>query len=274
MITLRYHRLLLAIVLLMPQLGGRVVGWDRQGAHITHIVNIAHRGGIVPGYPENTLAAFRHAIALHVDVIELDLRGTKDGEVVIMHDGTVDRTTNGKGRVSDLTLAELKKLDAGKGEHIPTYEDVLQLMTGTDVKLLLDIQNEATLSRKNVVQLTEKYNATLNVIVGARTLEDLRTFQTLNPNLRTLGFVRELTDVEPFLQAGVHIMRLWPEWISANPELVTKLHDRGKPVWATADGAPREEMERLISQGVDGILTNFPEMMNSVLADLKKARGL
>ena len=90
------------------------------------VVNIAHRGGIIEGYPENTLAAFRRAIAFGAEVIEIDIRGTKDGEVVILHDETLDRTTNGKGSVTNYTLEELKEFDAGCGERIPTYEEVLE----------------------------------------------------------------------------------------------------------------------------------------------------
>lgn len=112
-----------------------------------NVAFVAHRGGIVPGYPENTLAAFRQAAKHGAEVIEVDLRGTKDGEVVIMHDETFDRTTNGKGKVTDYTLAELKKLDAGGGERIPTYEEALQLVAGTGVKLLLDIKESPVLNR-------------------------------------------------------------------------------------------------------------------------------
>ena len=77
------------------------------------VVNIAHRGGIVEGYPENTLAAFRHTITVGAEVIEIDIRGTRDGEVIIIHDETLNRTTNGTGPVANYTLGELKKFDAG-----------------------------------------------------------------------------------------------------------------------------------------------------------------
>ncbi len=234
---------------------------------------VAHRGGIVPGYPENTLAAFRQAIRHGADAIEVDLRGTKDGQIVIMHDETIDRTTNGRGRVADRTLAELKKLDAGGGERIPTYEEVLQLASGTGVKLLLDIKQSPVLDKPQVVRLTEKYNAVLNVIVGPRNLEDLRAFRALNPNLRTLGFVAKIEDIEPFVGAGVDIVRLWPEWIYANPSLVSKVHQLGRPVWTTAGEAPREELEKLIKLGVNGILSDFPEVMKDLLGDMRNARG-
>jgi glycerophosphoryl diester phosphodiesterase len=234
---------------------------------------VAHRGGIVAGYPENTLAAFRQAIKHGAEVIEVDLRGTKDGDVVIMHDETLDRTTNGKGKVTDYTLAELKKLDAGGGERIPTYEEVLQLVAGTGVKLLLDIKESPVLDKRKVVRLTDKYNATLNVIVGPRNLDDLRAFRALNPNLRTLGFIRDIGDIGPFAQAGIDIIRLWPKWIYANPELVKKVHQLGKPVWTTAEDAPREELEKLIKLGVNGILSDLPAVMSKLLADMKKTRG-
>ena len=234
---------------------------------------VAHRG-LAPGYPENTLAAFRQAIKLGAEVLEIDLRGTKDGEVVILHDETLERTTNGNGKVTDMTLAELKQLDAGKGERIPTYEEVLQLVGGTGVKLLLDIKESPALNKKRIVELTEKHNAVLNVIVGPRNLEDLRTFRTLNPNLRTLGFIAKAEDIEPFAQAGIDIIRLWPKWIYAEPHLVEKVHKLGRPVWTTANDAPRDELEKLVRLGVNGILTDLPDVMSDLLRDMRAARGL
>lgn len=238
-----------------------------------NVAFVAHRGGIVAGYPENTLAAFRQAIKHGAEVIEVDLRGTKDGAIVILHDETLDRTTHVKGKVTDYTLAELKKLDAGGGERIPTYEEVLQLVAGTGVKLLLDIKESPLLDKRKVARLTDKYNAALNVIVGPRNLDDLRAFRALNPNLRTLGFIRDIEDIGPFAQAGVDIIRLWPKWIYATPELVKKVHQLGKPVWTTAEDAPREELEKLIKLGVNGILSDLPEVMSKLLADMKKTRG-
>ena len=88
---------------------------------------IAHRGA--SGYePENTLRSFRKAIGLKSDAIELDVQLTKDNKLVVIHDETVNRTTNGKGKVKDLTLRELRKLDAGKGEKVPTLEEVFNLV--------------------------------------------------------------------------------------------------------------------------------------------------
>ncbi|UCF38400.1 MAG: glycerophosphodiester phosphodiesterase family protein [Acidobacteriota bacterium] len=237
------------------------------------VVSVAHRGGIVPGYPENTLEAFRQAIEHGAQAIEIDLRGTKDGEIVIMHDETVDRTTNGSGRTTDLTTSELKRLDAGYGRKIPTYEETLELVAGTGVTLLLDIKESPDLDRNRVVRITEHRNAVLNVIVGVRNLEDLRTFRILNPNLRILGFIPKVEDVRPFVEAGVDIIRLWPRWIAEDPGLIKSIHSSGIPVWATAGDAQRGELERLVRFGVNGILTDFPALLSALLDDLRKNRN-
>jgi glycerophosphoryl diester phosphodiesterase len=237
------------------------------------VVAVAHRG-LSAGYPENTLAAFKSAIALGVQAIELDLRGTADGEVVVLHDATVDRTTNGRGDVTGLTLREVKALDAGShagaafsAERVPTYEEVLQLVKGSGVTLLLDIKISPVLDKARVVRLTERHGATLNVIVGVRSVADLNEFRTLNPNLRTLGFVENVAAVDSFVRVGIDIVRLWPEWIHADPALVGRLHGLGKPVWTTAGTLPRQELESLIRRGVNGILTDVPEVLTRLLAE-------
>ena len=237
------------------------------------VVFVAHRGGIVPGYPENTMAAYRQAIKFGAEVLEIDLRGTKDGHVVIIHDKYLDRTTNGKGMVLSHTLAQLKKLDAGGGEKIPTYEEVLKLVSGTGVKLLLDIKGSPVLDIKKVVRLTQKYGAVLDVIAGVRDIYDLKEFRSLNPNIRTLGFIKKSYDIDEFAEAGVDMIRLWPRWIRKDPALVKKVHDLGRPVWTTAGDASREELEELIGYGVNGILTDEPTVMQHLVADMKKAHG-
>lgn len=237
------------------------------------IVLVAHRGAVGPGQPENTLAAFRLAIASGAEAIEIDLRGTKDGEVVVIHDATVDRTTNGTGAVADQTLAQLRQLDAGRGERIPTYQEVLRLVAGTGIVLLLDIKKGGVLDRQKVIRVTEEHDAVAQVIVGPRNLEDLKAFRALNPGLRTLGFVDEIEDIAPFIEGGADIIRLWPEWIYASPALVNKVHELGRHVWTTAGDAPGVELEKLVRLGVRGILVDQPEVMNELLAELRKDRG-
>ncbi len=266
-------------VTLLASLPDSVVPSEEKRWPKGRIVLVNHRG-LSPGYPENTLSAFRNSIAtMGVDVIELDLRGTKDRIPVIMHDETVDRTTNGKGKVETFTLAEIKKLDAGSyvntrfaGERVPTYQEALELISGTGVKLLLDIKLSKTLDYPLIVQLTEKYRGVLNVIVGARTVKDVRLFRSLNPNLRILGFIGTTNDIQPFVEAGADMIRLWPKWIYADPSLVEQVHKSGKPVWTTANDAGREELLKLIKFGVNGILTDLPQVLAELIQDIEQGK--
>ncbi len=231
------------------------------------IVNIAHRGGIVKGYPENTLAAFRHAIAVGAMVIEIDLRSTKDEEIIIMHDETLNRTTNGTGRVADYTLAELKNFDAGRGEKIPTYAEALNLISNSGVKLLLDIKVDPNLDKHKIMKLTEKHAELSDIIVGVRNVSDLKEFRTLSPKLKTLGFIATPFEIEKFAAAGADIIRLWSWWAFLYPQLVSKVQRLGKQVWITAGDAPPNDIEKLIKMGVNGIISNQPEIVAEMMTD-------
>jgi glycerophosphoryl diester phosphodiesterase len=271
------------------------------GSHVT-LVN--HRG-LSPGFPENTLAAFRNSIALGVDAIEIDMRTTKDGEIVILHDDTVDRTTDGTGPVSELTLAQVKALDAGSylspefaGERIPTYEESLQAVQGTGVKLLLDIKTAAV--TEEAVALTEQYDMIDQVIVGPRTVANLQAFKALNPNLTTLGFIGAPADADAMIDAGVDYIRLWPDWIMDSREsaecqtdyaarvaafeagerdhpgspscILEDVVSQGTPVWSTVNDMPYEGMDEIIQLGATGLLSDLPAELDRLLGDIDAKR--
>ena len=100
----------------------------------------AHRGASASA-PENTIAAFKLAVDQNADGIELDVTLSKDGQIVVIHDDTVDRTTNSVGEVGDLSLAEIQALDAGQGEHIPTLEEVFESL---DRQIIINIELKNT----------------------------------------------------------------------------------------------------------------------------------
>jgi len=265
------------------------------------IVIVAHRG-MVAGFPENTLAAYCKSIEMGFSAIEIDLRATADGHIVVIHDDTVDRTTSGRGKVSDLTLADIRSLDAGShagpefaDQKVPTFEEVLDAVRGSGTKLVLDIKPGPLLDHRRIVRLTEQYGAILDVIVGPRSIADLRDFKRLNPNLRTLGLVPgeefgppDHDAVEEFARSGADIIRLWPPWIFSDRDqttggetsgLVERMHQLGKPVWTTADvlyrdidpERPRDDLAELVRLGVNGILTDIPETLRDVLATSSQA---
>ena len=109
---------------------------------------VAGHRGVCAEYPENTMLSYRKAIELGVDQLEIDLNLTKDGHIVLIHDCTVDRTTEKSGRVRDYTLEEIRKMDAGsskdyafRGEKIPLFEELLTFISGTDISLNVEIKD-------------------------------------------------------------------------------------------------------------------------------------
>jgi len=239
------------------------------------VVVIAHRG-LARGYPENTLSAFEHALNTGVDYIEIDLRMTKDGIPIILHDATVDRTTDGRGPVGTFTLAELKQLEAGgiagrrfAGERIPSLEEALALIIPRGGKLLFDIKSGRDLDIQKVVRLIQRHRALKQVVVGARSLEDIRRFRSFDPDLCILAFIPATHDIQKFATAGADMIRLWADWIRLNPALVDRVHRFEKPVWVTAGRADRDELAQLIALGVQGVLTDRPEVLLTLLKDLR-----
>ena len=113
---------------------------------VTPLQNIAHRGGTKLA-PENTLASFRNGIAQGVDYLEFDVQMTKDGVLVVIHDETVDRTTNGTGAVRDLTLEQIRALDAGQGEKVPTFEEVVALAKVSGFKIMPETKSAHLISK-------------------------------------------------------------------------------------------------------------------------------
>lgn len=265
---------------------------------------VNHRG-LSPGFPENTVAAFKNSVALGVDVIEIDLRPTRDGHVVVMHDDTVDRTTDGTGPVRDLTLEEIKALDAGSyvsaefaGEEVPTLDEALEAVKGTGVRLLLDIKDASQVAQ--IVGITEAHDMADQVIVGPRTVEALKEFRALNPDLQTLGFIATQADADAFIDAGVDYIRLWPHWVTGSRDstecqadyaarvaayergqldrpgsascIVEHVVSQGTPVWSTVNDQPYEDMDELLRLGVTGLLSDLPAVLDQLLDDIEDKR--
>ena len=229
------------------------------------IVIIAHRGGIVDGIPENTIAAFKNSIDLKVDHIEVDLRTSKDGEIVIFHDENLNRTTNGQGRLSDHSLAELKLLDAGHGQKIPTYSELLELCKYSETNLLLDIKDIVSDGYERVVTQTRKHDMIDRVIIGVRSLEDMSQFKALEPTLTFLGFIPNVDVVDEFIEQRISIIRLWPDWIRSDTGMVDRIHQKGAQVWTTAGDLPKDELLFLMETGINGILVDNPAALRKAI---------
>jgi glycerophosphoryl diester phosphodiesterase len=232
------------------------------------VLNIAHRGASGT-FPENTLSAFRAAIAAGAAMCELDVQLTRDGAVIVIHDDTVDRTTDGTGQVAELTLEEIKRLDASAkfkggaigGERIPTLDEVFEVTAG---KCGLNIELKAGGLEHQVAQIMNARNAFGGSIVSSFDWEWLKKTQQIDRRIR-IGL---LTDDKPVdLMMNAVAMRAYainPHCDIVTADLCTAAHQRGFKVFTwTVDSEPR--MRALIECGVDGIMTNYPERLRAVM---------
>jgi glycerophosphoryl diester phosphodiesterase len=244
-----------------------------------HVLNIAHRGASKVA-PPNTLAAFDKAIDLGADGIELDVHLSADGVPVVIHDFRVDATTDGTGSVADLTLAQLKQLDAGltfdpafRSERIPALEEVLDHV---GKRLLLNIELKARGARdrgleRAVIALIDRYGLSQSVLLSSFNPVALRRAKRLAPHIPA-GLLTAPDLPLPLRQAWLaplvpHEAR-HPEHTMVNGRAIRRARRRGHRIhtW-TVDGA--EEMCRLITLGVDGIITNVPDILRAVIEATK-----
>ena len=231
---------------------------------------VAHRG-LEEGVPENTLAALRGSVARGVAVIEVDVRVTKDGQLVMLHDETLDRTTDCSGRIAGLTLAQIKGCDAGwpthSGEHVPTLGEALDYIKTGPSKLLLDIKLGTPLA--DVIKQVREHRAEANVIFGLRRSSDVARVRAELPSVVTLGFMPAVTDAAQFAQAGVHIIRLWSDWILVDPSHIGRVKSLGPQAWILIgkklpQGASqwRALHRRMLATEPDGLITDRPELVD------------
>jgi glycerophosphoryl diester phosphodiesterase len=190
---------------------------------------IAHRGSSTDR-PECTLAALRRAIVVGATASEVDVRWTRDRQLVILHDETLDRTTNGTGKVGAATLAEVRRLDAGswfdakyRTEKVPTLREVLEVGRGR-IDVLLDLKEQGEAYDRQVAEAVKKYGSSKKTIVGVRSVAQARRFRRLLPKSRQLGLIPDPESIEAFVEAGVETIRLWPRWVKAEPKLVARVH--------------------------------------------------
>ena len=225
------------------------------------VLNIGHRGAS-RDYPENTIAAFRAAIDAGAQMCELDVQLTRDDAVVVIHDDTVDRTTNGHGAVAEMTLADLQRLDAGRGERIPTLDEVLAETVG---KCGLNIELKAGKVEGQVAALIRQWDATDTSMVSSFEWDKLAAIREIDPAIR-IGVLAEKNAPAMLKKAAeLHAYAINPRFDLVTPALCDDAHARGFKVLVWTVDVP-ELMGRLIAHGVDGIMTNYPARLREVLA--------
>jgi glycerophosphoryl diester phosphodiesterase len=239
---------------------------------------VAHRGA--SGHaPENTLAAFRKAVEMGARFIETDLQISRDARIVAIHDTVLDRTTSGHGQVHMKTLEEIRALDAGSwfgsagpdsfaGERVPTLDEILVFSREQDINFYLEIKSGSAWGvEHSVVAAVRNSTAFARVVILSFDPATLDSVYRLDETVMT-GFLCEHPSsdlVERAVRLGAR--QLAPRGDLVTPALVKDAHEAGLQVvtWTINDS---DQMRRLIAAGVDGIMTDYPDRLVSVIREI------
>ncbi len=251
-----------------------------QGAAASLVA--AHRGGGLL-WPENSLLAFRNAVSLGADYLEFDVHLSKDGEIIVIHDATLDRTTTGTGPIRERSLAELKTLrlkDRGGAvteEPIPTLDDVVTVAAAGKRRMLLEIKPDERRQRypgieEKVMAVLDRRGATSATVVMAFERETWRRVRELRPDvtagaiyspntLRAMGstLAREF---EAARAAGVRVMVLHQDLVDASIVIAARDHAMMLGVW-TVNEAPA--LRRIIDLGAPIVITDRPDLAKQMV---------
>ena len=246
-----------------------------------HPIIIAHRGGAKLA-PENTLASFKNAIEIGVDMIEIDVHFSKDSEIIVIHDKSLDRTTNGNGEIKTLTLDEIKKYDAGswfsedyKNEKVPTLTEVIQTING-QCKLLIEIKDgdeKYPGLEKKIVETVKEHNAEPWVVVQSFNKNSILRIKEMYPDLITYYLLgRNFNDFYAELSEQIRTGKpvenkfdgIAPHYSALDTKKVDLLHKAGFDIFTFTVNKPAD-MQNVIELGVDGIITDSPDILKKIL---------
>jgi glycerophosphoryl diester phosphodiesterase len=202
---------------------------------------------------ENTLGSIEKAIELGVDYVEIDLRLTRDGHVVILHDATVDRTTNDHGRIKDLTLAQVQRIKTKDGQHVPTLEEVLKLTDGR-VGLMLELKIRGL--AKPVTESVERSGFSSPVIYASFHHKELSRVRELTPSATIMPLISR-GRIAPRIPAKLSAHHVGIRFDRVGKPVVESLHVAGIHVFVfTVNDA--NDVARMRDIGIDGIISDMP----------------
>ncbi|GAC1616278.1 MAG: glycerophosphodiester phosphodiesterase family protein [Candidatus Acidiferrum sp.] len=234
------------------------------------VLMIAHRGA--SGYaPENTMAAFRKALALGVTFIETDMQLSRDSRFVAIHDDTVNRTTNAQGAVHDMTLAELRKLDAGSwfgsefaGERIPTLEEILEFSKKHDTVFYLELKPSGSWGGEHaLIGAMRESGEIARCVVISFEPSILANLRKIEPTLMT-GLLHDGQIEQPLakaLEIGARQLAIRGDLVSPNLLTEARKNDLQVVCWTVNQPA---HIRMLSEAGVDGIMSDYPDRLLAV----------
>ena len=234
------------------------------------IHNIAHRGASAYE-PENTLRAFARAIEMGATMLELDVHLSRDGHLVVIHDPDLSRTTDGSGSAGGMSLAEIQRLDAGLGEHVPTLAEVIDLVRGR-AQLYIEMKGQQTPAA--VVDTLRRTAFIDQAIAGSFYPWLPQKVKFLEPAIRTSVLIATRDRQAPFIDwvLAVEADYVHPCWERAlptphellTPDLIAAIRGHGLGIVLWHEERP-EELRELVKLDVDGICTNTPDVLAAIL---------
>lgn len=220
------------------------------------IYAIGHRGA-AGLEPENTIRGFKRAIEIGVDDIELDVRFSKDRQIVVIHDDTLDRTTNMKGRVSDCLYEDLKTADAGKGEKTPLLSEVIELAKKANIGVHIEIKNPGMAG--DVVDLVQTHNFVNKACIISFWHKELVAVKKINTKIKTGLLIVHNPASAKNLFAGTNAELLSIVYGSVDSLLVGEVHSLGKKISVWGKLVDEDSIDGMIKLGVDAIASDFPD---------------
>lgn len=217
---------------------------------------VAGHRGAADVAPENTIPSFLRALEIGVNELELDLRATRDGHVVVIHDAAVDRTTNGTGLVSDLTLEQIRELDAGNGAPVPTFAEVLEATTGS---LQVELKDPKAIDPMMAV-LRDHPQDVARLAPTSFDTENVARLATLLPDV-CVGLISKESSAEVLDRAAeLGARRVLVGIATVDEKFVQTAHDRGFRVDVWPIDSP-DQVRRAVELGVDGFTTDDPRFV-------------
>ena len=261
------------VVAMSNDISGRISLKEKLSTLNGKIMVCAHRA-TEAGYPENSLSAIQNAINLGIEMVEIDIRETKEGELVLMHDATITRTTTGSGNVSSYTLQEIKQFNLKKAdgsltnEKIPTLKEVFDLARGK-IYINLDLNEKASFAK--VYALAKQYGMLKQIMFYTKNNSIIRTMLTTNPSLVVLPYIDDEAELNSFSASNLSIVHYSDT--SFNTNMVQKAKDKSIVVYANSylntSNTPQKdnnlEIDKFIALKGSVVQTDYPEYIKSYL---------
>lgn len=220
------------------------------------VLRIGHRGAAGHA-PENTLASIEKAISLGADLVEVDVQRTSDAHLIILHDKGVDRTTNGVGLVSGMSLSALRELDAGGGQRIPTAEEVFQAANGR-VGLILELKIKGL--AEQICKCVHLSGFTGQVIYASFMHDEVRAINKAEPQAMTMALIGRIPNDPVIAAQHAKATYIGFSYTAVTKSMVERCHQRGLMVFVYTVN-DRQDIEDMMSLEVDGIISDFPDRL-------------